>query len=272
MYNNYNFISSEIIIAEVKQELSSYFDSGSLTETLMPSMIDNALRKLKVMVLQYEEDIIPVDNYRAKLPANLSLVKDAFLCTAIKDVTNPVMTTKYEYYKKIYCNDTCGNEYETFSQETQTIPSWIVTHMAPTLLRVYYTSRAYCSDDCNGLNSEAPEIVRINGRTLSASFSEGNIYLQYYSRPEDDFGPLIPELVEVEEYIKAALYYNLFKVLYNSVTDESVNIIERKLMMYKQEYYAKYEAALNMLKLNTKQQLRDSITKQRRRFMKFMIN
>lgn len=272
MYNNFNFISSEIIVAEVKQELSSYFDSGSLTETLIPTYIDNALRRLKMMVLQYEEDIVSVDNYRAKLPNNLSYLKDAFLCTAIKDVTNPVMTTKYEYYKKIYCNDECGNEYETFSQETQTIPSWIVTHMAPTLLRVYYTSRAFCSDDCNGLNSDSPEIIRINGKTLTASFSEGNIYIQYYSRPMDEHGPLIPELVEVEEFIKAAIYYNLFKILYNSVTDESINMIERKLAMYKQEYYAKYESALNMLKIQTKQQLRDGITKQRRRFVKFIIN
>jgi len=272
MYNNFNFISSDIISAEVKQRLKSYFDSGSLTEAMMPTYIDTALRKLRVMVLEYDETVVPIDNYKGRLPSDCAYVKDAFLCNTVYNVTNPTMTTTYEYYKKTYCNDTCDNEYETFEQTSVTIPSWIINNLSPTLLRIYYTSKAYCSDDCTGLQSGNGKIIKINKKTITAEFESGNLYIQYYRRPEDEYGPLIPEVVEVEEFIKAALYFELFKDLYNSVTDESINIIERKMAMYKQDYYAKLEAALNKLKEETKQQLRDNITKQRRRFMQFMIN
>lgn len=272
MYNNFNFISSDVIVAEVKQELKSYFDSGLLTETLIPTYIDNALRRLKVMVLEYREEVIPVANYRSKLPSDFHYLRDAFLCTTIMDITNPTMSTVYEYFRRDICNDDCGSVYETFEKTSMTIPAWITTHLKPTLLRVYYGSRAFCADDCTGFNADSADVVRINKKTLTASFETGNIYLQYYSRPEDEYGPLIPEVVEVEEFIKAALYYNMFELLYNSVTDESINIIERKVGYYKQKYFAKYESALNTLKMETKQEVRDNITKQSRRFMKFMIN
>lgn len=272
MYNNFNFISSDIITAEIKQRLKSYFDSGSITDVMIPTYIDNALRRLRVMVLEYAEDIIKIESYRAKLPSDFKYLKDAFLCTTVQDITNPVMTTVFEYYKKTYCNDTCENEYETFEQTTSTIPAWITTHLKPTMLRVYYTSKSFCADDCNSLNADSTDVLKINGTTVSATFETGNVYLQYYKRPEDEYGPLIPEVVEVEEFIKAAVYMELFKDLYNSVTDESINIIERKLAMYKQEYFAKYESALNALKEETKQETRDNIKKQQRRFVKFMIN
>ena len=272
MYNNFNFISSEVIVAEVKQELKSYFDSGLLTEVLMPTYIDNALRRLRVMVLDFKEEILPVENYRAKLPKDFSYLKDAFLCNTIMDVTNPTMSTTFEYFRRDICNDSCDTVNETFEKTTMTIPAWITTHLQPTLLRVYYGSRAFCSDDCNGLKSDGADVVRINKSTVTTSFEVGNLYIQYFARPEDEYGPLIPELVEVEEFIKAALYYNLFELLYNSVTDESINIIERKLGYYKQKYFSKYESALNTLKEETKQETRDNITKQGRRYMKFMIN
>lgn len=271
MYNNWNYISSETLVAELKEELKSYFDSGSLTETLIPTYISNALRKLKVLVLEYKEDILTLDNYRAKLPSDFAYLKDAYLLCTVTNITNPVASTVFEYYKKTYCNDSCDTEYETFEKTTQTLPAWVSTNLNPTLLRVYFTSKTYCTSDCAGLSVRTDDEITINNKTMTATFPEGDIFIQYWNQPEDDFGPLIPEIVEVEDYVKAFLFYKLFEQLYNSVTDESINIIERKLQFYRANYYAKYESALNILKQESKQEMRDNISKQRKRFVKFII-
>lgn len=273
MYNNFNYISSEILVAELKEELKSYFDSGSLSEALIPTYISNCLRKLKVMVLEYREDIITLDNFRVSLPSDFAYLKDAWLLTGTTTITNPVATSVFEYYKKTYCNDHCDTEYEEFTKTSTTLPSWVITNFNPCLLKVYYNSKSYCTSDCSGLKIvEDADVVKIYNKTLTATFSTGDIFIQYWTQPEDEFGPLVPEIIEVEDYVKAYLYYKLFEQLYNSVTDESINIIERKLQFYRQNYYGKYESALNILKQETKQEIRDNISRQKRRFVKFLIN
>lgn len=277
MYNNFNYISSEVIVAEVKQELRSYFDSGSLNEALIPTYIDNAIRKLKILALEFRDDLLTVEDYKCKLPADFAYMKDAFMLTRIDDISTPVMSSKFEYYKKIYCDncdpEDCGDEdCETFEQTTQTIPTWITRHLNPCLLRIYYTSREFCTADSQGIHWDSLDAIKIWNKTISSTFQQGEIYIQYWTKPEDEHGPLIPEIVEVENFVKAFLYYKFFEQLYNSVTDESINIIERKLQFYKREYYNHYESALNTLKAETKQQTRDNIRRQNRRFIKFIIN
>lgn len=307
-YENFNFISSEVIVTEVKQQLKSYFDSGSLTEIMIPTYISTALRKLKMMTLEWKDTIMEVENYKMKLPSDFQYLDDVYLCNKVDVVTGAVNTTIYDYYKKTYCHDECQNEYETFSQTVTRIPQWITTHLQPTLLKVYYGSRSYCFDTCTGVstNSHVSSIsgsviippdsttaipgvhnidqqarvndinsmleVRINKHTLTANFATGTLYLKYYSTPEDEHGPMIPDVIEVENYVKSFITFQLFDQLYNSVTDESINIIERKRGLYKQEYYMHYESALNMLKTQTRQQIRDGINKDRKRFIKYIIN
>lgn len=272
-YDNFEFISAEILVAEVKQQLKSYFDSGSITEIMIPTYISTALRKLNHTVLECKEDIIILEDYKAKLPADFAYLDDIYLCEKVDIITTPLTTTVFNYYKKTYCHDSCENEYETFSQRTVDIPSWITTHLKPCLLKVYYGSRSYCLDSCTGIRMiDNLNEVKINKKTVTANFQTGTLYVKYYTTPEDEYGPLIPNIVEVEDCIKAYLTFQLFDQLYNSVTDESINVIERKRALYKQEYYMKYEAALNMLKSQTKQQIRDGINKDRSRFIKFIIN
>jgi predicted nucleic acid-binding protein len=272
MYKNFNFISSETIVAEVKQRLFTYFDSGALKEVMIPTYIHNAMRRLRVMTMEYKEDFISIENYKGRLPKDLMYLKDAFLCNKLYQIAHDVHTNTYEYYKKIYCNDDCGNEYETFSQTTQTLPNWIETKLDPQLLRVYYTSKADCSEDCKGLYANTDNVITIHKKTISTTFETGQIYLQYYISPEDEHGPMIPEVIEVEDYIKNTLYLRLYEDLFNNISDESINVIQNKMSYYKQEHRLSYESALNRLKEETKQQTRDNIAKQRRRFIKFQIH
>ena len=82
---------------------------------------------------------------------------------------------------------------------------------------------------------------------------------------------MVPEVLEVEEYIKSYLKYKFFEMMWHSVMDESTRQITEKLQYYKNEQYAKLQAALNFLMTKTRQQIADSIVRTRNRFSKFHI-
>lgn len=271
--NHFNFISAEVIISEIKQELNSYFDSGSVKETLIPTHINAALRKLGILSLEQKEVMLPINHFLGYLPKDFMYVKDAFLCTESTTVTQATPHFKNKYYKRVDCDGDCGPQVnEMFEVWEEYRQDEVITHSKPKLLRVHFGSKSYCASDCKGINQLDSDEIKIYDKKIHTTFDKGNIIFKYYSQPFDEFGPLIPEVVEIEEYIKYYIGFKLFEQLWNSVSDESVNIIERKLQYYKQNYMGKYESALNTLKTQSRQQLRDSIARQSNRYIKYYIN
>lgn len=270
--DQFKFISSEIIVAQIKQELKSYFDSGSMNEVLIPSHINDALRKLNLLVLELDYEVIEVDNYRGYFDKKFTYIKDAWLCEVKEYETYEHNPNIYKYYKKTICDSECNNVNEVFENIVKVTPTKTITYEKPSLLKISNTSLSKCSKDCKGINQINTKEIKINDRYISTNFNSGNVYIEHYSRPYDEFGPLIPEIVEVEEFIKYFVIFKLFEQLWNSVSDESTNIIERKLRYYKETYFAKYESALNILKTESKQQFRDSVNKMNGRFLKYIIS
>lgn len=273
-YNSHNFISSEAIVAKVKQQLKSYFDSGSLTDVLIPTYIDRALRKLKYMVLKGEDDVVEIENYMGKLPSDFSYLDRAYVCQALSVITNADFSSRGEWYRKITCDkcvDNCSCVTESLDIFSVQTTSSNITYKMGEMMKIYYGSRKYCIPDAQSLRSTSLIEARIDKKTITTNFAHGSVYITYFSRPEDEFGPLIPEIVEVEEYIEAFIKFELFDQLWNAVTDESYNQISQKRQVYEREKYAKFEAARNTLKLETSQQVRDSIVNQRLRLKKFDI-
>ena len=64
----YNWISPDSIISEVKEELKSYFETGAVDDGLFPSYVDHCIRKIGLVMLEAVEEIIPLNNFRAFLP------------------------------------------------------------------------------------------------------------------------------------------------------------------------------------------------------------
>jgi hypothetical protein len=88
---------------------------------------------------------------------------------------------------------------------------------------------------------------------------------------DDDGLPLVPEILEVEEYIKSYLKYKFFEQMWHSEMDESSKQVTDKLMYYKKEQLEKLQAAYNYLMTKTKQQIADNIVRTRNRFSKYHI-
>lgn len=275
-YEHINFISSEPLIAEVKQELKSYFESGAISEVLVPTFIDQALRKLKVMVLTPEDAVLHFVNYKSELPCNFALLDRATLYDS-DIIFSSGMTSLKGYWYQSYevlegCVD-CTPKTEYFEQLMIPTPGFKITMKNPKWVRVYHGSKALCTEGCPNLNQPSADIIQIyNNKTVSSSFEEGCVYVRYFSRPMDDDGiPTIPEILEVEEYVKSYMKFKFFEMLWHSQIDESAAQVERKFQYYKQDQLNKLQAAFSYLLTKTKQQSADSVVKSRKQFVKFHI-
>lgn len=275
-YDHIEFISSESLIAEVKQELKSYFEAGAISEILIPTFIDQALRKLKVMVLRPEDIVVHFSNYKSELPCDFALLDRAAIYESDIQFSSGINTLKGQYYLSSDCSfegECCSNKTEYFEQIWVSTPGFKIVMKQPKPIRVYHGSKSLCTEECPNLTATSPDIIQIyENRKLSASFEEGCVHFRYYARPMDDDGiPLVPEILEVEEYIKSYLKFKFFEMLWHSQIDESVNQIERKFQYYKQDQLAKLQAAFSFLLTKNKQQIADSIVKGRVKFSKYHI-
>ena len=275
-YENINFISSESIVAEVKQELKFYFEAGAISEVLIPTFIDQSLRKLKVMVLTPEDIICHFVNYKSELPCDFALLDRAALYDSNIEFNSGITTLKGYYYQSSDCTfsgECCNGKTEYFEQIYTSAPGFKISMKLPRPIRIYHGSKALCTEECAGLYAPGPDIIQIHdNRTLSASFEEGCIYVRYFARPTDDDGiPKIPEILEVEEYIKSYLKFKFFEMLWHTQLDESAAQIERKFQYYKQDQLSKLQAAFGYLLTKTKQQSADSVVKARNKFVKYHI-
>lgn len=275
-YEHINFITSEPLIAEVKQELKSYFEAGAVSEVLIPTFIDQALRKLKVMVLKPEDAVLHFVNYKSELPCDFALLDRATLYDSDITFSAGMVALKgywYQSYEVLEGCVDCTPKTEYFEQLMIPTPGFKITMKNPKWLRVYHGSKSLCTEGCPNLTHPSPDVIQIHdNRTVSSSFEEGCIYVRYFARPVDDEGiPMVPEILEVEEYIKSYLKFKFFEMLWHSQLDESAAQIERKFQYYKQDQLAKLQAAFSYLLTKTKQQSADSVVKARNRFVKYHI-
>jgi len=274
-YENINYISSESLIAEVKQELKTYFESGAITEVLIPTLIDQALRKLKVLTLKPEDAVLHFTNYKSELPCDFVLLDRAMMYDTEVEWSAGVNSLQGYWYKSIDCVDcsSCNTKEETY--ETITVPGvgFKLTMKQPKWIRVYHASKQYCTEGCQNLSVSSSDVLQIyDNSKVSSTFETGCVYIRYFSRPMDDDGiPLIPEILEVEEYIKAYLKFKFFEILWHSVMDESVNQIVSKFQYYKNDSLSKLQAALGYLMTYSRQQMADNVVRQKQRFFRYHI-
>jgi hypothetical protein len=273
-YDNYEFISSESVVAEVKQELKSYFEAGAISEVLIPTLIDQALRKLKVLVLRPEEAVIRFENYKSQLPHDFSMLDYALSYSTDIYWDTAAGSMVGSWYKDIQATG-CGEQtsIEMYEAITIPLPGFRISMTRPKWIRVYFDSTSLCVEGCENLKVTSNDIIKIdNHKRVSATFEEGCVYIRYFSRPMDEHHQaMIPEVLEVEEYIKSYLKYKFFEQMWHSVMDESTKQVTDKLMYYKREQLEKLQAAYNYLMTKTKQQIADNIVRTRNRFSKYHI-
>ncbi len=267
------FISADHIIAEVKFGLKSYFESGLLTEALIPTYIDNAMRKLGTLALKSDEYIIRITNYKGELPADFHKLIIAYTYNTYYEYTTgtPSITGWYVRNDDCVSCTNCPNEGGVYEQLQIQGSYEKISLKEPTILKVVY-SDSYCIEECENIRADHPDSLKIFGKQVAATFDEGAVLIRYYKRLVDSNGtPMIPEVFEVEDYIKAWVTYGLIEQLYNGTSVETYNQVRDKFQFYYQMAYRKLEAALNVLKMQDAGQFKKGLARQKRRNLKFDI-
>lgn len=243
---NYEWISPEPIIAEIKEELRSYFETGAVDDGLFPSYIDHCLRKIGDTMLETIEEIVPLKNKSAILPPGIVRLNDVFFVgNPNAPVKIPGGSTTYQTTIETVTIDNSNElnpenpnvykEVRIIEKETNNLLYSFdsILRLRPSTIR----AKNLCENDTFKMFYDIPYIYDVIGRILSCNFTEGSLLIRYKSYRKDDEGyPLVPDHVSMQDLLQYYLRYKLFEQLWNSVTDESYNQMQNKMQYYEQKY------------------------------------
>jgi len=271
---NVNYISAEPLVAQIKLQLKNYFESGVLTEALIPTFIDNALRKLGSLSLKpHQKYVINIKDYTGYLPSDFFKLILAYTYDYVYEFTGQVPATTGWYVRHDDCVSctNCPNPGGVYEEIRINSHTERVKLKNPKLVKVVYSSE-YCASDCPNKNYESLDEVVISGNRVTTSFETGALYMNYFSKPLDDDGiPMIPEIVEVEDYIIAWVKFLLMELVLNGASPETYNQSMQKYQLYERQAFMKYESALNILKQQDRQQSIAQISRNKKQHLKFLM-
>jgi len=242
-YNTYTFVSPDPLYAKIKEELKSYFNSGQVDDLLFPSWTKDCLNKLKKAQYSIKETILHIEGYEATLPIDFQSVREAWACAPGKSIsyTNPSAT----YAECVHSAILVGTNEDPYCTTCSDYPETVrVTYKFTDTEEIRYYGRSYlltpsnshtrskCAPQCSTLQS--PDTFNISGNKFSVLFSQGIVHLVYYAYEMEGGLPLIPDNEPIQAYIEAYIKYKLMEALYNQVTDETYNQVERKYHIYSQ--------------------------------------
>ena len=206
----YKYIKSDVIVNEVKNLLSSYFDQGTLDESILYPKIRWCLDKMGMKVHPYKTAMIGISNKQGKLPLDFYKLNYAIGCGESEvwedmnglDQFVPRITEKRIYdvpackSKFDYCTNECGETYEILQSFEQ------VKYRYWNFFEVKVSSsKESCSDNCPNINYGCQNDIAIRNGHVYTNFN-GNVYIDYLGTMEDIDG----DLLLVECLLK--LFYN----------------------------------------------------------------
>jgi len=257
-YYKYNFTSPESVYTIIKEELKSFFDTGSIDDMLFPTYTEKCLKKLGKGSYVIKEEALIVEDFETRLPDNFEAAREVWLCTSIpmrsyqsassfysQSFSQTIQISDVIVNGECYtppCEDECNNECED-ECEIETFPAVYKTNnvIERSFKKQYLLKpgnisvRSNCSLDCANFGSNASDSFDIRDNKLVTNFRNGTIYLVYYTIDVDCEGnQLIPDNYRIKEYIEAFIKYKMFETLTNQTNDETFNQLQQKLVYYKQ--------------------------------------
>lgn len=282
-YFKYNFVSPEPVFALVKEELKSYFDTGAVDDTLFPIWTNKCLNKLGKGSYKIRETLLRIKDFKGRLPDNFKGVREAWLCAAY-DISIQHPSARYTQVVQTSTRIDNPDVFCKLCEECEN-PDIVQAIYKTTNEVLYQFRRTYllkpanintnheCELECANIGIEAQESYDIRDNNFVVTFREGIVHLVYYSYETTEEGyQLIPENVRIQEYIESYIKYKTFEQLYNQVTDETYNQIEKKYETYKAEQYEKKILAETEMKKQTTWQKRQSTRRLHRRFKYYRIH
>lgn len=267
-YYKYDFVSPQQLIAIVKEELKSYYDTGAIDDVLFPIYIDNCLRKLGKGSYDIKPAIFTIQNYSSELPEDFLSIREAWLCVDV--------TSSYKLPGAVYQQiDTCSTRIDTPDVYCTACDECDMPDTIKAVYKTTGTAFAYYHKDYllypEGTSS-GRNVYKINRKKIFVEFESGTVYALYYSKETDCDGySMIPDNFRIKQYIEFYLKYKAYEQLANQVTDETFNQINNKAQQYERKCDEAYIDALTESKKETVYDKQRKMINQRRRLNKFNL-
>lgn len=213
-------------LAEIHTELSNYSDSNDIDDISIKGWVITCLRQLGLNICTVDETIVKVKNSQAKLPDSFRALKLALKLAPIGCNNKTVReNTPYIYYERIenpaYWDELSGEYIRNCDTKIVTEQVTINNQNVDFYYNYEYLSlvkgisKNSLAADCLNLHpairSSYPNQINITGSTLNTNFTDGDVYIQYYSLPTEDGELYIPEIttLDILEYVKMYVKSNI---------------------------------------------------------------
>ena len=257
-------MNTQALIEEIKNDFRKYSDSGLIDEDSLYRDIVLGLRRFGNDIMVLQEKVVTVKNGLAKLPDNFFYLYIAALCEPLGYKVNNAeshhLQASYYYTEKVIksnrwdeCDPCCDSMEENVIRENLYFKDSSVEfyYKNPKLLKLGKTFvKDGIHNSCrNKLVRENPNEITINNFTLSANFSEGDIYLQFYGLPVDEEGYMeIPDTGNghLETYLE---YYLKRRLTERLMGNNDAQGLSNLYSVYKQEEQVALRNASNEVKM-----------------------
>lgn len=281
-YYKYKFVSPVPLFGLVKEELKSYFDAGIVDDSIFPSWTMKCLAKLGQSSFPVNQVLLNICNRQATLPEDFHAVREAWSCTSHTD-SFQLPNARYDTVKSIstrldnpdlYCNLCRECEIPDIIQVIYKTTNTVFMEFKRTHLMTPGNIYPACPDDlfCANRGSISHQSYDIRDNKISTTFTDGVVYLQYYSTQYDgDDNMLIPDNYEIMEYIEAFIKQKCMEMVSLQVTDQgynqSMNLVDRythaadekyiiaRTETMKEDVYRKQRAQKRILRRNRKYEI-----------------
>lgn len=279
-----NYISTESIFGQVKEEMISYFSTGEIDDLMWPKYVSEVLKTLYKSALPVRQVAITIQNNQGTLPDDFDSVKEVWACGNITyEFPNP---SSYYYQKDCrldnitdpchVCNqeascddcDPCKKQYLVVHKVTGSHQfSYNYSHpLKPGNLQ----ARNKCSSNCLNLRVESPDTFSIDGCNIYTSMKDTAIHLVYYANGMDENDEqLIPDNHEIEQYLLKYLKFKMFDKLWNSAGGDTFNQAKLRRDVAEAEYLEAKIKAFTELKKENKSKSEARMTRTENRYNKY---
>ena len=197
----------EQFIAEIESSFSTFVDSNSINRNTIKLIVVNELKRFGLDVCELQEKILHVENSTVRLPETFKSLRLALKLDGVgADYQGEInQTDEYifrEYIKNPAYFDRVTQEYvRTCNPEIITEKITVNNQPATRFYKYQFLSlvkgikKEGLATDCLNLHpsirNSYPHEISITNQMLQANFSEGDIYIQFYSLPTDEDGEII---------------------------------------------------------------------------------
>lgn len=282
----FKFKKTDHIFSAIKSDLESFNQIGLIDETKFYRKIKRFLEELGTSIYKEKESILLVVNNVAYLLDDFSFLYAAYRCSCSNSESKTInkhFQNGWSFWLEDECqkyNDNkCCLEKGCWDEKINyRVRAYIgeekknYNFNSPKLLSVTNRVLNFCDNECLNVHSKCEDEISIdiNSNKIFTNFNEGYIYLQYWAFLYDEDGLLmILDNLIIEGAIEDFIKYKVFEDLW---LNNSIQDIERRYMVLKDEARMSKQKALYYISLLSFQSLLQTCKKQRNKFQKFDIN